>query len=219
MAEDRADGKSRIGVSRRGFLVGTGKTAAAVAMGSAIATPAPAAAQAAPPPPASQVDPELGLNTVRMRVNGTPQVVNVESRWTLLETLRDKLGLTGTKLGCDRSECGACTVIMNGRAVYSCSQLALWADGAEITTVEGLARGDELHPIQQAFAEHDAGQCYYCIPGQMMAAKALLDANPNPTNEQMRVGMSGNLCRCANYNHIQTAVMDAARRMRGEVSA
>jgi xanthine dehydrogenase YagT iron-sulfur-binding subunit len=165
------------------------------------------------------VDPDLGLITVRMRVNGTPQVVNVEARWTLLETLRDKLGLTGTKLGCDRAECGACTVVMNGVAVYSCSQLAIWADGAEITTVEGLAHGDELHPIQQAFAELDAGQCYYCIPGQMMAAKALLDANPDPTTEQMRRGMSGNLCRCANYNHIQAAVMQAAAVMRGEVSA
>jgi len=165
------------------------------------------------------VDPDLGLITVRMRVNGTPQVVNVEARWTLLETLRDKLGLTGTKLGCDRAECGACTVVMNGMAVYSCSQLAIWADGVEITTVEGLANGDQLHPIQQAFAELDAGQCYYCIPGQMMAAKALLDANPDPTTEQMRRGMSGNLCRCANYNHIHAAVMQAGAAMRGEVSA
>src|SRR5206468_9041871 len=100
-------------------------------------------------PPAPDVDPELGLATVRMRVNGAAYVVNVEARWTLLETLRDRLGLTGTKLGCDRAECGACTVIMNGRAVYSCSQLALWAGGADITTVEGLADGDLLHPVQQ----------------------------------------------------------------------
>ena len=216
MASDGESHKPFGAVSRRSLLLGTGKVAAAVAVGSAL--PAPAAAQPSAPP-ASTVDPELGLHTVRMRVNGTNQVVNVETRWTLIETLRDKLGLTGTKLGCDRSECGACTVVMNGVAVYSCSQLAIWADGATITTVEGLANGEVLHPIQRAFVDDDAGQCYYCIPGQMMAAKALLDANPNPTREQMQVGMSGNLCRCANYNHIQTAVLHAAQLMRGEVSA
>src|SRR4051812_21766098 len=168
MADDRDASKPRSGVSRRGFLLGTGKTAAAVAVSGGLLGSTSAAAQPSAAP-ASQVDPDLGLNTVRMRVNGTPQVVNVETRWTLLEALRDKLGLTGTKLGCDRSECGACTVVMNGMAVYSCSQLAIWADGAEIATVEGLAHGDQLHPIQEAFAELDAGQCYYCIPGQMMA--------------------------------------------------
>ncbi len=215
MADKPDATKPRYGLSRRGFLKGAGTTAAAAVSSGLIgvaAAPAPTAAA-----PASQVDPALGLTTVHMRVNGTPQTVNVEARWTLLETLRDKLGLTGTKLGCDRSECGACTVVMNGSAIYSCSQLALWAEGADITTVEGLARGDQLHPVQQAFADLDAGQCYYCIPGQLMAAKALLDSNPSPTTAEMRHGMSGNLCRCANYNHIQAAVMHAARLMRGEV--
>jgi aerobic-type carbon monoxide dehydrogenase small subunit (CoxS/CutS family) len=162
---------------------------------------------------------ELGLTTVRFRVNGVAHVVNVEARWTLLEVLRDKLGYTGTKLGCDRAECGACTVVMDGAAVYSCSQLALWADGAEITTIEGLARGDQLHPLQEAFAELDGGQCNYCIPGQIMAAKALLDANPAPTLEEVRVGLSGNLCRCANYIHIQEAVLHASRMLRGEATS
>src|SRR5687767_11410978 len=190
MAEDRETAQAKRGVSRRGFLVGAGTgAAAAAAVGSGLVGLRAAEAQ-----PVPQVDPELGLATVRMRVNGVAQAVNVESRWTLLEVLRDKLGYTGTKLGCDRAECGACTVVMNGAAVYSCSQLALWADGAEISTVEGLARGDELHPIQQAFAELDGGQCNYCIPGQIMAAKALLDANPTPTPDEVRVGMSGNLC-------------------------
>jgi xanthine dehydrogenase YagT iron-sulfur-binding subunit len=213
MAEDQDATRATRRVTRRGFLVG-GSTAAAAVVATGLIEAPTAEAQAA-----SEVDPALGLTTVRMHVNGTDHVVNVESRWTLLEVLRDKLGLTGTKLGCDRAECGACTVVMNGAAVYSCSQLALWADGADITTVEGLARGDDLHPIQQAFQDLDAGQCYYCIPGQIMAAKALLDANPDPTPADARTGLSGNLCRCANYNHIQAAVLQAGRLMRGEVAS
>src|ERR671933_1022754 len=202
MAGD-SESKPRSGVSRRGFLLGAGTSAAAAAavssglvgLGAAEAKPLPQAA------------PEHGRATVRLRVNGVPHTVDVEHRWTLLETLRDKLGLTGTKLGCDRAECGACTVIMNGVAVYSCSQLAVFADGTEVTTVEGLARGDDLSPVQQAFADLDAGQCNYCIPGQIMAATALLQANPSPTPAEVRQGMAGNLCRCANYQHIQAAVM------------
>ena len=183
------------GVSRRGFLLGAGTSAAAAA---AVGTGL------------------IGLGSAEAR--SLPQTVAVEHRWTLLEVLRDKLGLTGTKLGCDRAECGACTVIMDGAAVYSCSQLAVFAHGAEITTIEGLARGDDLHPLQQAFGDLDGGQCNYCIPGQIMAAKALLDANPAPTVDEVRRGLSGNLCRCANYNHIQAAVMQASRTMRGEAS-
>ena len=214
MAADRAKPRPRGAVSRRGFLLGAGTTAAAAAaVGSGLIGPPAAQAR-----PVSQVAPELGLTTVRFRVNGVAHVVNVEARWTLLEVLRDKLGYTGTKLGCDRAECGACTVVMDGAAVYSCSQLALWADGAEITTIEGLARGDQLHPLQEAFAELDGGQCNYCIPGQIMAAKALLDANPAPTLEEVREGLAGNLCRCANYLHIQEAVLHASRLLRGEAT-
>jgi xanthine dehydrogenase YagT iron-sulfur-binding subunit len=212
MAGDPPEEKARRGVSRRGFLVGAGTgAAAAAAVGSGLVGLRAAEARALP-----QVAPEQGRATVRLRVNGVAQAVEVEHRHTLLEVLRDKLGLTGTKLGCDRAECGACTVIMNGDAVYSCSQLAVFADGAEVTTVEGLARGDELSPVQQAFVDLDAGQCNYCIPGQIMAATALLQQNPAPTVDEMRVGMSGNLCRCANYNHIQAAVLEASRRLRGE---
>jgi xanthine dehydrogenase YagT iron-sulfur-binding subunit len=201
-------------VSRRGFLVGAGTGAAAAAAVSS-GVVGLGAAEAKPLP---QAAPERGRATVRLRVNGVASTVDVEHRHTLLEVLRDRLGLTGTKLGCDRAECGACTVIMDGAAVYSCSQLAVFADGAEVTTVEGLARGDRLSPVQAAFAELDAGQCNYCIPGQIMAATALLQANPAPSVEAMRQSMAGNLCRCANYNHIQAAVMEAGRRMRGEAS-
>ncbi|HLH25308.1 MAG TPA: (2Fe-2S)-binding protein [Chloroflexota bacterium] len=209
-----AQEKARRGVSRRGFLIGAGTgTAAAAAVTSGLIGLGAAEAKVLP-----QVAPEQDRATIRLRVNGVPQTVEVEHRDTLLEVLRDKLGLTGTKLGCDRAECGACTVIMDGDAVYSCSQLAVFADGAEVTTVEGLARGDDLSPVQQAFADLDAGQCNYCIPGQIMAATALLQHNPAPTVDEMRRGMSGNLCRCANYNHIQAAVLEASRRLRGEAS-
>jgi xanthine dehydrogenase YagT iron-sulfur-binding subunit len=214
MASDPPEGRARRGVSRRGFLLGAGTSAAAAAAVTSGIVGLGAAEAKAP----AQAAAELGRATVRLRVNGVPQSVDVEHRWTLLEVLRDKLGLTGTKLGCDRAECGACTVLMDGVAVYACSQLAMFADGAEVTTIEGLARGDELHPIQEAFAELDGGQCNYCIPGQIMAAKALLDSNSAPTMGEIRVGMSGNLCRCANYNHIQAAVLAASRRLRGEVA-
>jgi aerobic-type carbon monoxide dehydrogenase small subunit (CoxS/CutS family) len=199
-------------MSRRGFLLGAGTGAATAAVvGTGLI--GLGATEAKPLP---QVAAEEGRATIRLRVNGVSQTVEVEHRWTLLETLRDKLGLTGTKLGCDRAECGACTVIMDGQAVYSCSQLAVFADGVEVTTIEGLAHGDDLSAVQAAFAELDAGQCNYCIPGQIMAATALLQANPAPRLDEIRRGMSGNLCRCANYNHIQMAVLEASRRLSGE---
>ena len=212
MAEDRETAQAKRGVSRRGFLVGAGTgAAAAAAVGSGLVGLRAAEAQ-----PVPQVDPELGLATVRMRVNGVAQAVNVESRWTLLEVLRDKLGYTGTKLGCDRAECGACTVVMNGAAVYSCSQLALWADGAEISTVEGLARGDELHPIQQAFWDNHGLQCGFCTPGMLIAAYELLQRNSHPTETQVRQAISGNVCRCTGYVNIVKSVMAAASVMAGE---
>ena len=214
MAEDKEKDKGKRGVSRRGFLLGASTgAAAAAAVGTGLVGLGSAEARVLPQAP------EQGRATVRFVVNGLPQAVEVEHRWTLLEVLRDKLGLTGTKLGCDRAECGSCTVVMNGAAVYACSQLAVFADGGEITTIEGLAHGDDLHPLQQAFADLDGGQCNYCIPGQIMAAKALLDGNPAPTVEEMRVALSGNLCRCANYNHIQEAVLQASKVMRGEATS
>jgi len=151
-----------------------------------------------------------------LNVNGEKHVLMVEPRWTLLHVLRDRLGLTGTKQGCERGECGACTVLIDGVARYSCMTLALEAEGAEITTIEGLMRGNELGPVQQAFREEDGFQCGYCTPGQIMNAEALLRKNPNPTLEEIREGMSGNLCRCGAYAHIFRAVERAAELKRKE---
>ena len=212
-------------VSRRSFLRGVGSGAAAgLAAGALPALAAAPASQSAPTAPSPSpgipvMELERGRAIVTVTVNGTPLRADVAHRVTLLEMLRDQFGLTGTKLGCDRAECGACTVVINGRAVYACSQLAVWADGKEITTVEGLARGGQLHPLQQAFMAEDAGQCNYCIPGQMMAAKALLDRNANPSEDDVQRALAGNLCRCGNFNHIQAAVLRAARLTRGEVLA
>jgi len=137
--------------------------------------------------------------------------MEVEDRWTLAEVLRDHLGLTGTRLGCDRGECGACTVLLDGKSVYSCSYLAVWADGKDITTVEGLAHGDELDPLQQAFITHDGPQCGFCTSGQLMSARALLNDNPHPSENEARQAMAGNICRCSNYNRYLEAILAAAR--------
>ena len=145
---------------------------------------------------------------ISLRVNGEPHTLEVEDRWTLAEVLRDHLGLTGTKIGCDRGECGACTVWLDGATVYACSQLAVWADSREVSTVEGLADGDRLNPLQQRFVEHDGPQCGFCTAGQLMSASALLIDTPNPTRDQVREGMVGNLCRCSNYNRYVEAVLD-----------
>jgi len=147
--------------------------------------------------------------SIRLRVNGVTHSVDVEDRWTLVEVLRDQLDLTGTKIGCDRSECGACTVLMNGKPVYSCSQLAVWADGAEITTVEGLAQNGELSTLQQAFVDNNGPQCGFCTPGQLMTATALLNNTRTPNADQVRSALVGNLCRCSNYNAIVEAVVSA----------
>ncbi|MDB9968600.1 (2Fe-2S)-binding protein [Gammaproteobacteria bacterium] len=148
-------------------------------------------------------------------VNGDSHLVEVEDRWTLVEVLRDQLDLTGTKIGCDRSECGACTVIMNGKPVYSCSQLAVWTDGAQITTVEGLASGGQLSPVQQAFVENNGPQCGFCTPGQLMTATALLRNNSTPNAREVKEALVGNLCRCSNYNAIVEAVVMAGERSGG----
>ncbi len=192
------------GVSRRGFItsVGTGALGAAAAAG--LATPA--AAQ----PSAPAVVTGGQFSTVALVVNGRRHQMLVESRWSLLHVLRDRLGLSGTKVGCERGECGACTVLIDGQARYACMTLAVEADGREITTIEGLMSGEELGPTQRAFAEEDAFQCGYCTPGQVMAAEALLRANPAPTLDEIRLGMAGNLCRCGAYAHIFKAVAKAA---------
>ena len=152
----------------------------------------------------------MPTTAIRLVVNGTEHRLEVEDRWTLAELLRDHLDLTGTKIGCDRGECGACTVLLDGKPVYSCSNLAVWADGRTVQTVEGLAHGEQLDPLQQAFIEHDGPQCGFCTSGQLMSAKGLLARNSHPTSQEVKAGMTGNICRCSNYNHYVEAVMAAS---------
>src|SRR5579884_4513834 len=147
---------------------------------------------------------------VRLRVNGAAREAPVPAYRTLADFLRYELGLTGTKEACSVGVCGACTVLLNGRIVASCITLALQADGAEVTTIEGVAQGERLHPLQQAFVEHGGFQCGICTPGQIMASKALLDAHPNPSTEQIKEWMMGNLCRCTGYYKIIESIQAAA---------
>ncbi len=154
--------------------------------------------------------------TVRVTVNGVTHTHEVEPRLLLVHYIRDTLGLTGTHIGCDTSNCGTCTILMNGRAVKSCTLLAAQADGAKLQTVEGLATNGELHPIQEGFWEEHGLQCGFCTPGMMLAALDLLQRVPNPTEEQIRWGIEGNLCRCTGYQHIINSIQYAAQKMRGE---
>jgi carbon-monoxide dehydrogenase small subunit len=153
---------------------------------------------------------------VSTTINGEPAEFLCEPQQTLLDVLRDELGLTGTKEGCGSGDCGACSVILDDRVVCSCLVLAAEAEGARITTVEGLAKGDTLHVLQRQFLEHAALQCGFCTPGLLVAAKALLDRNPDPTETEVRYGLAGNLCRCTGYDKIIRAVLDAAAEMRRE---
>ncbi|HXP83323.1 MAG TPA: (2Fe-2S)-binding protein [Bryobacteraceae bacterium] len=190
-------------LSRRQFTKGTGAglvAAATVPLHAQRTGDAPAAAGGAPAVPRSNI---------RIAVNGVERRLEVEDRWTLVEVLRDHLDLTGTKIGCDRGECGACTVLIDGKPMYSCSQLAVWMDGKSIQTIEGLAQNGKLDPLQEAFIAHDGPQCGFCTSGQLMAAKAVLNANPHPTRDEVKAGMTGNICRCSNYNHYVESVMAA----------
>jgi len=147
----------------------------------------------------------------RLTVNGSTYEVSLDPHSSLLDAVRDVIGLTGSKEGCDDSECGACMMLLDGKPVNSCSYLALQADGREITTVEGLAAGDELAPLQRALLEHGGVQCGFCTPGMLISATALLRANPDPSDEDVRIALSGNLCRCTGYDGIVRAVRSAAR--------
>lgn len=151
---------------------------------------------------------------VKVKVNGVWYERDIEPRMLLVHFLRDELGLTGTKIGCDTSTCGSCTVLLNGKAVKSCTVLAVQADGAEITTIEGLASDSKLHPIQEAFKDNFALQCGYCTPGMIMQTYYLLKENQSPTEEEIREGLHGNICRCTGYQNIIKAVQDASRRLR-----
>ena len=149
---------------------------------------------------------------ITVTVNGARHTSDVEPRLLLVQYLRDVLGLTGTHVGCDTSQCGACTIRVNGLAVKSCTMFAVQADGAEITTIEGLAQGDQLHPVQEGFWEEHGLQCGFCTPGMIMAADQILERNPNPTEEEIRQGLSGNYCRCTGYHNIVKAIQYAAQK-------
>ena len=197
--EKNADG--RTGLTRRQFIKSIG-TAAAVTVVSGKVMASEEKEDA--------VFPAEKLSKIILTINGRRHRLVVEPRWSLLYVLRERLGFTGTKVGCERGECGACTVLIDGIPKYACMTLAVEAQGVSITTIEGLMKGDELGPVQQAFLEEDAFQCGYCTPGQVMAAEGLLRANPHPTLDEIRKGMSGNLCRCGAYPHIFRAVSKAA---------
>jgi aerobic-type carbon monoxide dehydrogenase small subunit (CoxS/CutS family) len=205
VATDDRD-KSELSVSRRAFLKGS-----AIATGALSSVLIPTVTEAQLP---EAVDPDPRHSAVALKVNGVAYRKDIPNRTTLLQFLREDLKLTGTKMGCDRMQCGACTVILNGRNVYSCTMLAVEATGGDVLTVEGLAADDKLHPIQQAFVEHSGYQCGFCTSGQMMSTKAFLDRTPNPTEDQARLALSGNLCRCAAYKKILESVMAASRLMR-----
>ena len=151
---------------------------------------------------------------VEVTVNGGTYQREIEPRTLLVEFIREELGLTGTHIGCDTSYCGACTVLMDGRPVKSCTVYAVQADGSEIETVEGLEADGELHPLQTAFSEHHGLQCGYCTPGMLMSSKHLLEDNPDPSREEIKKGIAGNVCRCTGYQNIITAVEDAAKKLR-----
>ena len=199
----------RKGLSRRTFLKTTGAAVSAGVVSGAAAdllnAQTPAKSKFAGP----------GEVPITLRINGTARSLSVEPRVTLLDALRDRLDLTGAKKVCDRGTCGACTVLVDGKAVYSCSMLAIEAQGREILTIEGIAREGELHPISAAFVENDAQQCGFCTPGFVMACKAFLDKTPNPTEAQAKRALGGNLCRCGTYIGVRAAVLDAAVRMKG----
>ncbi len=198
---------SKTGVSRRGFIRGVGIGGGALGTGllEREAHAEPAAGNVVGPGPVP----------ITLNINGKPHNLNVEPRVTLLDALRNHLDLTGAKKVCDRATCGACTVIVSGKVVYSCTVLAIDAQGKEIQTIEGIASGDRLHPVSAAFVNHDAQQCGYCTPGFVMAAKGFLDHNPNPTMEQVEKGLGGNLCRCGTYVGVRKAVLEAAKEMKG----
>lgn len=207
--QDPLSDKSKKGISRRGFLRGAGLTTAGTMLLSYDIL-------------AFEAKDAIGKGTmvgikgieIKMKVNGVMQTLEVEPRTTLANALRDKLGLTGTKIGCDRGSCSACTVFVDGKPVNSCMTLALDIGDKEVTTIEGIANGNELHPVQEAFIEHDATQCGYCTPGLVMSCVHLLENNANPSLNDVKHATRGNLCRCGTYPHVFKAALSAAKKMK-----
>ncbi len=199
------------GFSRRGFIRGAGLGTGALGAGvlETAAEAQPQAAKVAGPGPVP----------ITLQINGKPMKLTVEPRVTLLDALRDHLNLTGAKKACDRGNCGSCTVIMAGKAVYACNVLAIDAQGKDIQTIESLSEGGKSHPLISAFVQNDAQQCGFCTPGFVMAAKAYLAQNPSPTYEQVKAGLGGNYCRCGTYMGIRKAVVQAAKEVKGGPNA
>ncbi len=204
-----SDPQKKNGISRRNFLKGMGTSVVGTATLSS--THSVLAAAETGPHGARIVGPDRV--TITFDVNGHSHRLAIEPRETLLDVLRDHLGYTGSKRVCDRGSCGACTVILNGRTVLACSMLAIDADGAKIETVEGLAT-ENLHPVQEAFVKHDAMQCGFCTPGFIMSGVMLLRKNQNPSSEQIKNGVSGNLCRCGTYPNVFSAIAEASNKMK-----
>jgi xanthine dehydrogenase YagT iron-sulfur-binding subunit len=204
---DRLPGKTKRAFSRRGFMRGVGIGSGALGSGllEREATAAPPAAAVAGP----------DAVPITLTINGKPVNLTVEPRVTLLDAMRNYLDLTGAKRVCDRGTCGACTVILAGKTVYSCSVLAIDAQGKDIETIEGLSADNRLHPVEAAFVNNDAQQCGYCTPGFVMAAKSFLDEHPNPTLDEVKHGLGGNFCRCGTYMGIRKAVLEAAKELKG----
>jgi xanthine dehydrogenase YagT iron-sulfur-binding subunit len=201
--------KPKNGFSRRGFIRGVGLSSGALGAGVLETVAITESAAAAP-----SMGP--GAVPVTLKINGKPVSLTIEPRVTLLDALRNYIGMTGAKRVCDRGTCGACTVIVNGKVVYSCTTLAIDAQGKDIQTIEGIAPPDKLHPVSVAFINNDGQQCGYCTPGFVMAAKGFLDRHPNPTTlEEVEKGLGGNLCRCGTYVGVRKAVLEAAKQMKG----
>jgi len=198
--------KRKSNFSRRGFLQGVGITSGALTTG-ILETEAEAQTGAKITGP--------GEVQITLQINGKPYRTSVEPRTTLLDTLRDRLDLTAAKRVCDRGTCGACTVIIDSKVMYSCTVLAVDAVGRQIQTLEGLSQNGKPHPVSQAFVNNDAQQCGYCTPGFVMAAKGFLDKHPNPSYEDVKKGLGGNLCRCGTYVGVRKAVLEAAQEMKG----
>ncbi|HWB85795.1 MAG TPA: (2Fe-2S)-binding protein [Bryobacteraceae bacterium] len=205
--KDSAPDKAKSGFSRRGFIrgVGIGTSTLSTGLLEREAAAAPSTAKTAGPGPVP----------ITLQINGKPMNLTVEPRVTLIDALRNHLDHTGAKKVCDRATCGACTVIMDGKSVYSCTVLAIDAQGKKIETIEGLATGNNIHPISAAFVNNDAQQCGYCTSGFVMATKDFLDHNPNPTLEEAKHGLCGNLCRCGTYVGMRQAVLEAAKTIKG----
>lgn len=190
------------GSTRRKFLTHLGLGGAGLAV-----TPLLSKAESKAPEVA-----ESEIIKVNMTINGKPKMLNIDSRLTLLDALREKLDLTGTKKGCDHGQCGACTVLVDNRRINACLHLTVLCEGAEITTIEGLAKGEDLHPMQEAFIKHDAYQCGYCTPGQICSAVGMIQEGHAKTDADIRELMSGNICRCGAYQHILDAIKDVQQQ-------